>query len=345
MRIAILGTGSLGTIMGALVSKNGGKCTLIDTNKAHVDALNKNGATVIPDSEGFLEIKNAPVEAITPDQMEGIYDMVFVLVKQTANEVALKNLLPHLDENSIVCTLQNGVPEEFVPKIIDGDRVVGGCVHWGGYWKEPGVSIANSEWSRQRYDIGEIDGKITDRIKKVQDFLKLSGNPVIHNNLMGVRWSKLLVNSAMSGMSAALNTDYEGVYTDDKSALCAAHVADELIKVTKAKGIELEIVEDGWDFYDFEFNNAKERENTVKLMREFFYPLRKIKASMLQDMEKGINSEIHHINGLVCELGRECGVATPINDAIVKIVSEFEAGTRPMPSMETLDEFIIPELS
>lgn len=340
MRTAILGVGSLGTIMGALVSKNGGECILIDTNKPHIDALNKNGATI----EGFLDIKNAPVKAITPDQMDGIYDMVFVLLKQTANEVALNNLKKYLNDDSIVCTLQNGVPEPFVDEIIGGNRVIGGCVHWGGYWKEPGVSIANTEWSRQRFDIGEIDGSMTERVKKAQEFLNLSGTAHIHNNLMGVRWSKLLINAAMSGMSAALATDYEGVYSDEKAVLCAAHIINELIQVATAKGIQLEIVEDGWDFNDFRFHNAQERENTVKLMKEFFYPLRKVKASMLQDMEKGIKCEIDYINGVVSEGGKEAGIPTPISDTVVRIVKEFEQGKREFPSMANLEEFEVPEL-
>ena len=124
MRTAILGAGSLGTIMGAVVSKNGGDVVLVDSYKEHVDALNEKGATVT----GYLDLKNIPVKAITPDQMDGIYDVVIVLLKQTANAVALRNLLPFIDENSVVCTLQNGIPEEAVAEIVGSDRTVGGTV-------------------------------------------------------------------------------------------------------------------------------------------------------------------------------------------------------------------------
>jgi len=77
MKLASLGVGSMGTITGALMTKNGYDVTLIDANKDHVDALNKNGATIT----GMMEV-NVPVKAITPDQMEGTYDIVFYLVKQ-----------------------------------------------------------------------------------------------------------------------------------------------------------------------------------------------------------------------------------------------------------------------
>ncbi len=93
MRIALMGVGSLGTIIGAFLYKNGQEITLIDANKEHVDALNKNGATI----SGKIDM-NVPVKAILPEEMEGKYDIVFYLVKQTYNEVALKQLLPHLKE-------------------------------------------------------------------------------------------------------------------------------------------------------------------------------------------------------------------------------------------------------
>lgn len=128
MKVGILGAGSLGTIMGAVVTKNGGEVTLIDVNKEHVDTLNKKGATVT----GYLDLKNIPVKAITPDEMEGIYDIIIVLVKQTANKVALPRLLNYVDEDSVVCTLQNGIPEESVAEIFGTDRTVGGTVGWGG---------------------------------------------------------------------------------------------------------------------------------------------------------------------------------------------------------------------
>ena len=159
MRAALMGAGSLGTIIGALVAKNGGDMTLIDANRAHVDALNKNGAHVI----GKMELSHVPVKAITPDEMDGIYDLAILLAKQTYNDVALRQLLPHLGENSVVCTLQNGVPEESVGKIIGPERVVGGIVGWGATFRGPGISELTSDISAMRYEIGEVDGSKTDR--------------------------------------------------------------------------------------------------------------------------------------------------------------------------------------
>jgi 2-dehydropantoate 2-reductase len=340
MRTAILGAGSLGTIMGAVVSKNGGDVVLVDSFKEHVDALNEKGATVT----GYLDLKNIPVKAITPDQMEGIYDVVIVLLKQTANAVALRNLLPFINEDSVVCTLQNGIPEEAVAEIVGSDRTVGGTVGWGGGWIAPGVSQLYTKPEHMRIEIGSLDGAITEKLKRVEAFLKLAGDVEINTNLLGIRWSKLLMNSALSGMSAALGCTFGEIIDDEKAVRCAAHVADELIRVADLKGIGLEVIIPGKDFNELKFDDAAGRDHAVEFLRDVYSVHRPQKASMMQDMEKSRPCEIDYINGIVSQNGDKFGLETPFNDLIVKIVKEFEAGIIPFPTMKNLERFKVPEL-
>ena len=46
MRIAIYGAGSLGTVLGAYLAKNGTEADLVNHNKAHVEALREKGAHI-----------------------------------------------------------------------------------------------------------------------------------------------------------------------------------------------------------------------------------------------------------------------------------------------------------
>lgn len=340
MRTAILGAGSLGTIMGAVVSKNGGDVVLVDSFKEHVDALNEKGATVT----GYLDLKNIPVKAITPDQMEGIYDVVIVLLKQTANAVALRNLLPFINEDSVVCTLQNGIPEEAVAEIVGSDRTVGGTVGWGGGWIAPGVSQLYTKPEHMRIEIGSLDGAITEKLRRVEAFLKLAGDVEINTNLLGIRWSKLLMNSALSGMSAALGCTFGEIIDDEKAVRCAAHVADELIRVAELKGIGLEVIIPGKDFNELKFEDEAGRDHAVEFLRDVYSVHRPQKASMMQDMEKSRPCEIDYINGIVSLNGDKYGLETPFNDLIVKIVKEFEAGIIPFPTMKNLERFTVPKL-
>ena len=135
MKVAILGCGAMGTVLGAYMTKNGCDVEMIDSYQAHVDALNEKGAHIV----GTVDF-TVPVKAVTPEQMEGIYDIVFLFTKQTANDVVLPNLLPHLGPDSTVCTLQNGVPEPYVASYVGESRTVGGTVLWGATFMEPGVS-------------------------------------------------------------------------------------------------------------------------------------------------------------------------------------------------------------
>jgi len=340
MRVAILGAGSLGTVMGAVVSKNGGDCVLIDANKAHVDMLNEKGATVT----GYMDLPNQPVKAITPDQMEGIYDVVIVLLKQTANQVALRHLLPYIDENSVVCTLQNGIPEESVAEIVGKERTIGGSVRWGAGWQAPGVAELYTDPKFMRVEIGSMDGEITEKVKRVEAFLKTAGDVEVNTNLTGVRWAKLLMNAALSGMSAATGSTFGDVIDDEKAVTLAAHVANELIAVSRAKGVGLEIIVPGRNFYDLEFKDKAGRDASIAWLRDFYSTDRPQKASMLQDMEKGIPCEIDYINGVVSKNGDIYGVDTPVCDTIVKTVHAFEKGEIPFPTMATLDMFEVPEI-
>ena len=79
MKVAILGCGAMGTVLGAYMTMGGCDVELIDNYQAHVDKMNQSGAHII----GTVNL-NVPVRAITPEQMHGIYDIVFLLQKQTA---------------------------------------------------------------------------------------------------------------------------------------------------------------------------------------------------------------------------------------------------------------------
>ena len=83
---AIYGAGSLGTVLGAYITKNGGKIDLINRNKAHVAALNEKGAIIT----GTVDM-TVPVTAFTPDEMSKKYDVIFLLTKQLSQRQKSKS--------------------------------------------------------------------------------------------------------------------------------------------------------------------------------------------------------------------------------------------------------------
>jgi 2-dehydropantoate 2-reductase len=321
MRTAILGAGALGIIIGARMAQNGQQVELIDSFKENVDALNANGALVT----GFLDL-HQPVKALVPEELTGAYDLILLLTKQTSNESALSKLLPHLHKESVVCTLQNGVPEESVASYVGKDRTIGGAVGFGATWLRPGVSELTSTMEaveKFAFEIGEIDGVVRPRLEKVKEVLSTAGGTTILTNLMGIRYTKLLMNSTFSGMSAALNGTFSDVLANPKAMICVAHIADEVIKVCHGLGYRM-VEMQGSDFELLELNSKDDIPAKMSFYKKV-WGRHNNKASMLQDLEKGKKTEIDYINGVVCRGGRKCGIPTPFNDKVVELVKEAEA--------------------
>jgi 2-dehydropantoate 2-reductase len=335
MRAAIVGIGSLGTIIGALITKGGKRIDLFDSYKDNVDALNASGATVT----GTIDV-NVPVTAYTPEQMSGQYDLVFLLTKQTNNGAVLPQLLPHLGRNSVVCTLQNGIPEDSVASIVGRDRTIGGAVGFGATWLKPGVSSLTSSYSaveKFAFEIGEIDGVVRPRLDVARQYLECVGRTEIRSNLTGIRFTKILMNATFSGMSAALGCTFGDVLYSPKAMTCLAFVANECIAVAHARGVRL-VEMQGEDLESFELSSPADIPSKMPLYRKIWGQHAKLKASMLQDLEKGRDCEINYINGVICEHGSACGVATPFNDKIVELVTEAQ-NRRGVNDFSHLDRF------
>lgn len=327
-RIAIMGTGSLGTILGAFIAKSGRQIDLIDANQAHVDALNQNGATVV----GFEEF-TVPVTALTPDKMEGTYDLFLYMAKQTYNDVAIPQMLAHCHEKTIICTCQNGVPEPEVIKHYPIEKVMGSPIGWGATWLKPGVSRLTSRVKDiTGSTLGTVTGEITPEVYEVKEILDCLAPVTISSNLLGLRWNKLLQNATFSGMSAAIGGTFGDVLDTPLALKAVTYIGRETVRACAASGIQMEpfhlSATETLDFTKlFEFSTEEERQQKEKQVAALWERARALEASMLQDLQKGMTkTEILAINGVVCDAGRKFGVPTPVNDMVVAIVQEKEQG-------------------
>ena len=321
MRAAIYGAGSLGTILGAYITKNGGKIELINRNKAHVEALQKNGAKVT----GTVEFSQ-PVKAYTPAEMSGTYDIIFLMTKQQQNGEVVNYIKDFLAPDGVIVTLQNGIPEIEIGEILGDDRVLGCTVAWGATMKEPGVCELTSAPDSLTFSLGSLQTIPNPHINEVKALLELMGPVEIDNNFIGSRWSKLLINSAFSGMSAVLGCTFGEAASNKASRRIVQAIIKECIDVCAAGNIKIEPVQ-GKDIV-----KLLDYKNRIKKAFSFFIiPIAirkhaKLKASMLQDLEKGKKTEVDAINGVVGTYGRKVGVPTPANDTVVSIIHRIENG-------------------
>ena len=292
MKTAIYGAGSLGTVLGAYLAKAGVDVDLITRNREHVDALNKDGAKII----GTVNM-TVPVHALTPDEMTEKYELIILLTKQLDNVNVLKKLQKNMTDDCIVCTLQNGLPELSVSEVVGEDRTMGCTVAWGATLHGKGVSELTSEPDSMSFGLGRMNGQKDDKLMQV------------------------------SGMSAVIGGTFGDAAENKTSRVCCQNLIKECIDVAAAAGIKIEPVQgkDIVKLLDYKGNGIKKK-ISFALIPICIKKHRLLKASMLQDLEKGKKCEVDAINGVVCAYGRKYGVPTPYNDKVCEIIHGIEDG-------------------
>ncbi|MDR3263180.1 MAG: 2-dehydropantoate 2-reductase [Clostridiales bacterium] len=330
MKTAIYGAGSIGTVLGAYIAKSGVQADLISRNAEHIAALKANGAHIIGTVD-FL----TPVTALLPSEMKDKYDIIFLATKQLDNAAVAKSLLPYLRQDGVVCTLQNGIPELSVAEAVGADRTCGCAIAWGAEITEPGVCTLTSEPDALTFGLGALPGGNTARLDDIAGLLKLMGTVYKEENFIGARWSKLLINSAFSGLSAVFGCNFGDAVADKRGRLIAQKIIKECIDVAAKANIVIAPVQ-GKDIVKLlDYNGALKQKISFMIIPLAIKKHKNLKASMLQDLEKGKKCEIASINGIVCEYGKKYACPTPYNARVVEIINGIEAGQY-KPSWENL---------
>ena len=320
-RYAIYGAGSLGTVLGAYITKNGCEIDLINRNKLHVEALKKNGATIT----GTVNL-NVSVNALTPEEMAGKYDVIFLLTKQLANKTVVTFLKDYLEDDGVIVTLQNGLPEPLIAEIVGEKRTMGCVVEWGAALISPGVCKLTSEVDSLSFHMGKMEGISDEKFSEVKSLLELMCPVHEESNLLGARWSKLLINATFSGLGTVVGGVFGDVSEDKKARKIAIRCMKECIDVGHASGAKFAPVQGKNIVKLFYYKNALKRAFATFLIPIAIKKHRNIEPSMLQDIKKHKPCEVDGINGIVCEFGRKYGVETPFNDKIVDIIKKCEKG-------------------
>jgi len=336
MKCAIYGAGSLGTILGAYLTKNGFPVELVNRNVKHVEALQKNGAHIT----GTVDF-STPVNAILPDQMQGPYDIIFLMTKQLHNPEVVAMLEPKLAKDGVIVTLQNGIPEPGIAEIVGAERTIGCTVEWGATMTEPGVCELTSDPDSLSFHMGGMEGISGESLEKVKKVLEYMCQVDLEDNLIGARWSKLLINATFSGLGTVIGGTFGDVAGSKPACKVAVKCMKECIDVAHAGGIEFAPVQ-GKDITKLFYYKNKAKQKFAEIlvpiaMKKHFG----IFPSMLQDLLKGKPCEVDAINGVVSEWGRKYGVPTPVNDKIVEIIKKEQNGElKPMlANIQYFEEF------
>ena len=325
MKCAIYGAGSLGTVLGAYMTKGGIPVELVNRNRAHVDALREKGAHIT----GTVDF-STPVTAITPEEMTAPYDVIFLMTKQLHNKEVVTFLKPLLAPDGVIVTFQNGIPEPGIAEIVGESRTIGCVVEWGATMDAPGECVLTSDPDSLSFHMGGMQGVSDAKLAEVRSLLEKMCPVAMEDNLLGARWSKLLINATFSGLGTVVGGVFGDVSEKKDARRVAVRCMKECIDVGHAAGATFAPVQGQGLTKLFYYKNGFKRAIAELLVPIAMKKHRAIEPSMLQDLKKGKPCEIDAINGVVCEWGRKCGVPTPINDRIVEIVKKEQAGELPL---------------
>jgi 2-dehydropantoate 2-reductase len=203
----------------------------------------------------------------------------------------------------------------------------------------PGVCELTSAPDALSFSLGSISEKRSRHFAKVKELLEMMGTVDVEENFIGTRWSKLLINAAFSGMSAVLGCTFGEAAGAKESRRIVQALIKECIDVCAKGGIRIEPVQ-GKDIVKL----LDYKGGIKKAISFFIIPIAirkhaRLKASMLQDLEKGKLTEVDAINGAVSDYGRKVGCPTPMNDKVVEIIHKIEQGQL-KPGFENLEYFL-----
>ena len=126
-RILVWGAGAIGGTVAAYLRRAGLDMTAVDANAAHVQAIRERGLAITGPIETFTQ----PLAVFTPDKLAGVWGTIFLCVKALHTEAAARQLAPHLAEDGVVVSLQNGFNELTIAETVGRERTMGAFINFG----------------------------------------------------------------------------------------------------------------------------------------------------------------------------------------------------------------------
>jgi 2-dehydropantoate 2-reductase len=299
MKIAILGSGAMGSIFGGWLSHRH-EVWLIDIWQEHLDAINTTGLQI--ETNGQLHCFH-PRTAVNAQNV-GPVNLVIIFVKSFDTATALSQNRELFTPQTLVLTLQNGWGNtEDILRYVNAENLFLGTTAHGGNVLGPG-HVCHA--GRGKTFVGVRSGSPA-RARLIADILTESGfETVVTDNVAAMIWRKLLINAAINPLTALLNVP-NGYLTE-----CAAaqelmeNIIGEAVRVANAAGMN--------------FDPAAVMQEVEQVARLTAAN----RSSMLQDVTKKRPTEVGRINGAIVAQGQTLGINTPYNAMLLRLIQALE---------------------
>lgn len=314
MRIAMIGSGAMGSSLGGRLARIGKDVILFDHNEAHVGAIKRTGLTVTTPTDTFT----VTVPATTRIAEVKDIDLAIVFVDGPSTKDVVGFLPKLLTADGAALTMQNGVGNvEAIAAVIGVGRVLAGPTYCSAAMTEPGHALNTNIGETT---LGEASGAMSERAKSIAAMLTSAGFPAAaKTNIMGHVWSKFVLNCALNPLAAISGLRSGEIARNPAMSALLDAITDEILAVVKAKGISLP----GPDPHHIIREHALLRYN---------------RPSMLQHIEAKRPTEIGSLNEALVREADVLGIPVPINRTVIALVRGIEARHRREAATPILDE-------
>ncbi len=304
-KIAIIGTGAMGSIYAVMMAEAGHDVWAIDSWADHVDAINADGLRL----EGISGDRRATsISAATDLAAAGMCDLYVIATKAGGVGEAARAVAGVMGPHSLVLTIQNGLgAADRIAAHMPTDNVLLGVADgFGASIRGPGHAHHNA---MRMIRLGEIEGGMTDRLRDLESLWQEAGFTArAFEDITQLIWEKFVCNVTLSAPCTTFDCNVGALMANDEAWAVALCCAREAHQCGLAEGV------------DFSFQDVE------AYVTDFAALMPDASPSLRLDHLAGRASEIDAINGMVPVIGARHGIATPVNETLSAIVRAQEAG-------------------
>ena len=303
-KIAIIGTGAMGSIYAVMMAEAGHDVQAIDSWADHVDAINADGLRL----EGVSgDRRVTSINAATDLAAAGACDLYVIATKADGVGEAARAVAGVMAPHSLVLTIQNGLgAAERIATHMPIDNVLLGVADgFGASMRGPGHAHHNA---MRMIRLGEIKGGLTDRLHDLESLWREAGFTArAFDEITQLIWEKFVCNVTLSAPCTTFDCNVGALMANAESRAVALGCAREAYQCGLAEGV------------NFSF------EDVETYVTEFASLMPDASPSLRLDHLAGRASEIDAINGMVPVIGARHGIETPVNETLSAIVRAREA--------------------
>jgi 2-dehydropantoate 2-reductase len=308
MKVAVMGSGGLGSYFGGLLANAGLDVTFIARGQ-NLDTLQSRGLTLRElDGSEF----HTNVRAIEDPSSIGPVDLLWFTVKTYDIDSAASQVKSLIGNTTLVLPLQNGVEAaELIQDVVGEGHVLGGVCLGGATLVSPGV--VEAKVPRVRVQFGEMAGGTSPRTESLLDALTQAGVAAeLSADIKVDIWQKFIVACMTLGLSSLTRLPLGPMFDYEETRTLALGVIEEAAAVARAEGVRLP-ENAGEKAFAFLQNVAKESPEA--------------RGSMYFDLVQGRRLELDGMNGAVVRLGRKHGIPTPCNFVVLAALQPYAMGS------------------